>query len=795
MKTLKLLYIDVPFLGFNGGDKNRSKFLYKSLLQNYNTDILLVKNGDYSKQEILSHKKENKIFTINTIKQDFYKASAIYNFDTKELENFKNTLLENEYDICFFRFASTSKLADFVKKTLPSCKIIIDVDMLFSQISKEAWNQNKSLKNRYHFFEYQKLSFFEKQLFNKNYNFLYTNKNELELVKNKYKVSNDDNHFVLPNVINEINTKEDERINEKYILFYGVLNSTANISAYKYLVEKIYPLLKSFLISSDIKIYIVGKNATKLHKQKYENIELIGEVSDVTKYIKNSLLVLFPLTIASGTLTRILEVAYLKKSIVATSRAANGLDLEGKIFIANKEEEIVKDILTICQDEKIKEKYENIAYDFVQENYSVLKVEEKMNKIIKTLINKKNILHIPRRFTTSHWGGTENVVLSIANGLKKYGMNSKIVTTNILCDKYDDEINSIKIKRFNYFYPYFNLSNESKTSLDLVGGNLFSWSMLYYLFFQKNIDLIHLHTAKRMGSIARFICKIKKIPYIVTIHGGVYDVCDDETRNRMKPTKNSFEWGKVLGLLFGSRKVYDDANSIITLNKNEYESIKQNYPNKDIHLLPNSINVSNFRIQKDSTFRKRHNIEEDKFVFLISARIDRQKNQLLVLKALKKLLPTHTNIHLLIVGNITDSSYFNELNDYIKNQELQTNVTIITDLKPNSKELINAYINSNSFILPSRHEPFGIVGLEAWASSLPLIISNVSGMCNIIEDKQNALVFTDNDKESLLSKMNEIISNKDLRNKLISNANKEVEKYDHNIVNHTLFEIYKNVMV
>jgi glycosyltransferase involved in cell wall biosynthesis len=418
-----------------------------------------------------------------------------------------------------------------------------------------------------------------------------------------------------------------------------------------------------------------------------------------------------------------------------------------------------------------------------------------MNKIIKTVLNKTNILHIPRRFTTSHWGGTENVVLSLAKGLKKYGINSTIVTTNILCDKQEEEINDIKVKRFDYFYPYFNLSSENKTSLDLVGGNLFSWSLLYYLFFQKNIDLIHLHTAKRMGSIARFICKIKHIPYIVTIHGGVYDVCADERSNRMKPTQNSFEWGKALGFLFGSRKVYDDANSIITLNKNEYESIKQNYPNKDVHLLPNSINVKDFKIQKDQTFRKRHGIEENKFVFLISARIDKQKNQLLALKALKILENKYQNIHLLIVGNITDSSYFNELNDYINNQELQNNVTIITNLKPNSKELINAYLNSNSFILPSRHEPFGIVGLEAWASSLPLIISNISGMCNIITDNDNALIFTDNDIDSLLLKMNEIISNDGLRNTLVSNANKEVEKYDHSVINNTLYEIYKNVMV
>ena len=795
MKTLKLLYVDVPFLGFNGGDKNRSKFLYKSLLQNYTTDILLVKNDDYSKEEISSHRKDNKLFTVSTVKQDFYKANAIYNFDSEKLEQFKEILLKNDYDICFFRLSSTSQLADFIKKVLPKSKIIIDVDLLFSEISNAAWNQNKCIKNRYHFLEYYKLSFFEKQLFNKDYNFLYTNKNELELVKNKYKVSNDDNHFVLPNVINEVSIKDDETIDEKYILFYGVLNSTANISAYKYLIQKIYPLLKFFLMTSDIKIYIVGKNATKLHEKKHKHIKLIGEVDDVTKYIKNSLLVLFPLTVASGTLTRILEVAYLKKSIVATSRAANGLDLEGKIFIANKEDEIAGDILTICQDKEIKEKYENIAYDFVKENYTVSKIENKMNKIIDTVTSKTNILHIPRRFTTSHWGGTENVVLSIANGLKKYGINSKIVTTNILSDKKEEEINSIKVKRFDYFYPYFNLSNENKTSLDLVGGNLFSWSMLYYLFLQKNVDLIHLHTAKRMGSIARIICKIKRIPYIVTIHGGVYDVCENESTNRMKPTQNSFEWGKVLGLLFGSRKVYDDANSIITLNKNEYESIKENYPNKDVHLLPNSINVSDFRIQKDQTFRKRHNIEENKFVFLISARIDRQKNQLLVLKTMKILGIEKENIHILIVGNITDNSYFNELNEYIKTNKLENNVTILTQLKPNSKELINAYLNSNSFILPSRHEPFGIVGLEAWASSLPLIMSDICGMRNIVTINKNALLFADNDRDSLLSKMKEIIANKNLRNTLILNANKEVEKYDHSVVNHTLSEIYKNVMV
>lgn len=790
MKTLKLLYVDTPFIGFDSGDKNRSKFLYESLLKDYKTDIFLIQDKEYSKETILSHRVNNRLFTIKSTKQPWFRAGAILNFDMDSLNKLKESILKNDYDICFLRMLSTAKIADFIRSINPKIKIIVDVDMLFSEISKAAWNQNKSIKNRYHFLEYYKLSLFEKRFFNKNYNFLYTNKNELELVKNKYNIKDADNHFVLPNVINKIKVDKNKKIKAKYILFYGVLNSTANLSAYKYLIEKIYPLLKFFLKSTDTKIYIVGKNATSIHKKKYENIELIGEVDDVSAYIKNSLLVLFPLTVASGTLTRILEVASLKKSIVATSRAASGLDMEGKIFIANKEDEIAGDILTICQDKETKEKYENIAYNFVSKNYSYSNIQNKIFEIIKDITSKTNVIHIPRRFTKSHWGGTENVVVSIANGLKNYGIKSKVITTNILSDKKEEVINSIKVKRFDYFYPYFNLTNKNKDSLDLVGGNLFSWSLFYYLFFVKDVDLIHLHTAKRMGSIARTICRLRNIPYIVTIHGGLYDINQTEARNRMEPTKNSFEWGKVLGLIFGSRRVYDDAHSIITLNKNEYESTKENYPDKNVYLLSNSVNIQQFQIQKDETFRDKHNIKKEKFVFLSSARIDKQKNQILILEAFLELIKKNENIHLLLVGNITDKAYFEEVKTFISSNKLEDNTTLITNLKPNSCELINTYLNSNAFVLASTHEPFGIVALEAWASKLPLIISSVCGICNVIENKKTAMVFKNESKTSLLENMEKVLLNQDLQNRLITNASLEVLDYDESLINKTLSNIY-----
>ena len=58
-----------------------------------------------------------------------------------------------------------------------------------------------------------------------------------------------------------------------------------------------------------------------------------------------------------------------------------------------------------------------------------------------------------------------------------------------------------------------------KALLDQKAGNLFSFSLLRALLFKKKLDLIHLHTGKRMGGIGRFCARIRHIPYIISLHG------------------------------------------------------------------------------------------------------------------------------------------------------------------------------------------------------------------------------------------------------------------------------------
>ena len=439
-KKLKVLYIDRPFLGLCGGDKNRSKFLFESLCLKYDTDILLIEDKEY-KSEILEKHKINKMYLIKSEKSSFYLPQALYGFNKRYLDYFKEILSINQYDLLVFKFNSTAILANIANKILPFSQIIIDVDMLSSRICYEAWKNNKSLKNRYFLIEYLKLYFFEKKFLKNNFTFFYTNEEEIHLVKNKYKLANIKQHKVLPNVVHELKPLKENKNKNRFILFYGMLNSTVNTSAYAFIINKIYPLIKDFLIQENIKILVIGKNKTILYDKVYANIEFVGEVDDLSAYIKASEFVFLPLVIASGTLTRILEAAYLKKVVLTTTIGVEGLDMKDCIFIEDKAKNIALKFIELalnkneCKETGIK------AYSYVVKKHSQEEVSKKLYAFIKNLkVKKINVIHIPRRFTQTHWGGTENVILSYAKGLKKFHINSQVYTTKILNSKEKENI-------------------------------------------------------------------------------------------------------------------------------------------------------------------------------------------------------------------------------------------------------------------------------------------------------------------------------------------------------------------
>jgi len=363
----KLLYIDVPFAGATGGDKNRSRFIWETLTSNFDADLLLINRFEHPDEKINPHSGYKKLFLLKTKKWSFFSPRIIFCFSKSEIKKFKDILQNGKYEIVFFRFASPYRLAAIVSRTLPDSKIVIDVDMLFSRLSELSWNLNPTFKNRYYFVEKIKQQIYEKRLFNLPYSFLFTNFVEKEIVKKKYvKKSAKGDFDILPNVMKKTFLKNIPE-KENCILFFGGLSSAANEDAFKYLILDIYPLISPKLNDEKIIINIVGRNPTPIYeyllkKNEIENIKIIGEIPDINKEISKALFVILPLRIASGTRTRILEAANLKVAVITTSIGAEGFDFsEDEIIIRDSAEELAEEIINLIDNP---ERAENSGVNF-----------------------------------------------------------------------------------------------------------------------------------------------------------------------------------------------------------------------------------------------------------------------------------------------------------------------------------------------------------------------------------------------------------------------------------------------
>jgi glycosyltransferase involved in cell wall biosynthesis len=105
-------------------------------------------------------------------------------------------------------------------------------------------------------------------------------------------------------------------------------------------VDEVLPQIEADLKRHNVKIHIVGKNppdafAERLRVIGTDRVKLVGPVDSIERAIAESLFVLLPLRIASGTRTRILEAAAVGRAVVTTTIGAEGLDLGDTVLIGD----------------------------------------------------------------------------------------------------------------------------------------------------------------------------------------------------------------------------------------------------------------------------------------------------------------------------------------------------------------------------------------------------------------------------------------------------------------------------
>lgn len=130
--------------------------------------------------------------------------------------------------------------------------------------------------------------------------------------------------------------------------------------------------------------------------------------------------------------------------------------------------------------------------------------------------------------------------------------------------------------------------------------------------------------------------------------------------------------------------------------------------------------------------------------FIYVGRLGVEKNLQLVAEAYRKVHATHPRTHLILVG---DGPYRKEL------ERLLDGVPVTFTGFLGGKELATALASADVKLFPSTTDTWGNAPLEAQASGLPVIVSNVGGPCELMEDGRTGLMVSGLDVDGLREAM------------------------------------------
>ncbi len=289
---------------------------------------------------------------------------------------------------------------------------------------------------------------------------------------------------------------------------------------------------------------------------------------------------------------------------------------------------------------------------------------------------------------------------------------------------------------------------------------------LYYPPFLEMLDycfhegFTHIHSATPgpIGLAALAIAKILKLPLSSTYHTqfpqyAQYLTGDDFIED--------LTWKFMIWY-------YDQMDQIYVSSRNSFDELtERGIKAEKIRLMPRGINTETFHPSKRSSILTTHyGIEKDTMKYLYVGRVSREKNLPLLVGAFKMLSTASDKVHLIVVG---DGPYAGDM----KKQLEGFPVTFTGYLS--GEPLCQVYASADAFVFPSTTDTFGNVILEAQASGLPVIVSDLGGPCENMLDRQTGIMVKSDDGPALLSAMQELAANPALRREMSRRAREYME--------------------
>ena len=304
-------------------------------------------------------------------------------------------------------------------------------------------------------------------------------------------------------------------------------------------------------------------------------------------------------------------------------------------------------------------------------------------------------------------------------------------------------------------------------------GNLSAIKQIKQLVSENGYDIVHCHTPMA-GVCTRLACrKFRKQggKVFYTAHGFHF--------YKGAPIKNWL-------LYYPAEKLCSYFTDVlITINQEDFALAQKKMKAKCVKYVPGvGIDVEKYRqptVDKQAK-RKELGIPEDAFVLLSVGELNENKNHETVIRASADL-----DVYYIIAGT-------GNLNPHLQNLIDTLGISNRVKLLGYHDDVKDLYGAADAFVFPSFREGLSVSLMEAMASGLPCIVSNIRGNVDLIHNGANGFLCDPFDASSFEVCIDSINKDELLLEKL-SERNKEIiQKFDFMTVAHALREIYKGIM-
>jgi L-malate glycosyltransferase len=324
-------------------------------------------------------------------------------------------------------------------------------------------------------------------------------------------------------------------------------------------------------------------------------------------------------------------------------------------------------------------------------------------------------------------GGGGRAAYDICQGLVARGHEVTVLTAHMQGLPFEEYRDGIRLVRISSLRRQ-TFGASFMTMLAYVLSGL--WAGLRLIRMTRP-DVIHTHFAVPSGALAWMLSVLTGIPYILTAHlgdvpGGVPD-----------KTGRWFRWLEPF-----TKPIWKRAKKVIAVSEFTRQLALKHY-SVEIQVIPNGADVKHLVPAQIKLNKPLHLVFAGRFV--------PQKNPVAIVKILSQLTDLKWSCSMM-----GDGPLFSEVNKEIALHDMHERFALPGWVTPD--EVLHQFSISDILFMPSFSEGLPVVGVQALAIGLALVVSRIGGFIDLVDNKKNGYLIDVQDHDAFALALRELIS-------------------------------------